>query len=285
MVAVVTALVVVALGAAAGIGVVLSVLGLLGSTVIGAPGSPWGQSVDRLALRLGLAVGSGVLAAWWTGWPVAAFTAGGLGAWLPSTFDRRGQHHDELDVVEAIATWIEQLRDTLAAANGLEHAIVATSPLAPAALAPAVRRLASRVEVQQLERGLREFALEVDHPLADFVVAALVTAGRHQAREIAALLGHLSSCAREDAAMRRRIWVGRARSRSAVRIILAVVAIFVGGLLLLDDTYLAPYETLDGQMVLTAVIGLFAGSVLAMARMGRLSEPDRFIGRRIEAGG
>lgn len=282
MVVVVTTLIVVAVAAIAGVGLLLVILGLVGRAVISASTSPAARRIDRLALRVGGGTGCCVITAWWTGWPVAALTAAGVGAWLPSTFGRRGQHHAELDVVEAIATWIEQLRDTLAAANGLEHAIVATSPLAPTALAPAVRRLASRVEVQQLERGLREFASDVDHPLADFVVAALVTAGRHQAREIAALLGHLSACAREEAAMRRRIWVGRARSRSAVRIILAVVAIFVTGLLLLDDAYLAPYETVNGQVVLTVVIGLFAGSVLAMARMGQISAPDRFIGRRLE---
>lgn len=82
--------------------------------------------------------------------------------------------------------------------------------------------------------------------------------------------------------MRRRVWVGRARSRSAVRIIVGVVIVFVVSLLALDDDYLAPYGSITGQVVLAGVIALFGGSIIAMDRMGRLVMPERFVGRRGE---
>lgn len=282
---------VVVVAVAAGIGVVLVLLGLMGRRVLGTPAEPTVRSSsshgllagrsERVAIASIAALVGGLLVLWITRWPVAALTAAGLGAWSPMLAARRGRHDEELAKVDAIAVWTEQLRDTISAANGLEHAIVATAQLAPQALGPSVGRLAARVEFQQFDVGLRDFAVEVDHPLADFVVAALVTAGGNQAREVAALLGHLASCARGEAAMRRRVWVGRARSRSAVRIIVVTVVVFMAALLALDDAYLAPYGTPMGQLVLVGVIGLFGGSIVAMDRMGRLMVPERFIARRI----
>jgi Flp pilus assembly protein TadB len=203
-----------------------------------------------------------------------------LGWVIPSGVRAGGRHQRELELVEAIATWAEQLRDTISAASGLEHAIGATAPLAPAAIAGPVQRLAARVEYERLDDGLRRFADEVAHPLADFVVAALVTASQHQARELGSLLGHLSSCARDDATMRTRVWVGRARTRSAVRIIVVVVLLFVAGLLAFDREYLEAYDSPAGQAVLALVLAMFGGSFVAMEAMGRVAVPERFVGRR-----
>lgn len=277
-------LVAVVVGAVSGTGFVLLLAGLSGraalGTASGAGRSMIGTRVDRLAARVGLGLVAFIATIAVTGWPVAAVSAGGVGMWLPSITWRSRGHREELDVIDGIATWTEQLRDTISAANGLEHAIVASAALAPRALAPAAARLASRAEFNRLDAGLREFARTLDTPLADFVVVALITAENHQAREVGTLLGQLSACARDEAAMRRRIWVGRARSRSAVRIIAVVVVVFTAGLLTFDDAYLAPYSTMTGQLVLAAVIGLFGVSFLAMERMGRLDVPERFIAHR-----
>lgn len=271
-------------GAVSGIGVVLVLAGLRGRAALGvashAGRSMIGARVDRLAVRIGLGLVAFVITFAVTGWPVAAVSAGGVGMWLPSMTWRSRSHREELDVIDGIATWTEQLRDTISAANGLEHAIVASARLAPRALAPAAARLASRAEFNRVDEGLREFARTLETPLADFVVAALITAEHHQAREVGTLLGQLSACARDEAAMRRRIWVGRARSRSSVRIIALVVVVFTAGLLTFDDAYLAPYSTATGQLVLGAVIGLFGVAFLAMERMGRLDVPERFIAHR-----
>jgi Flp pilus assembly protein TadB len=104
----------------------------------------------------------------------------------------------------------------VAGAHGLEQAIVATSDHAPIAISVAVRRLSAQIQYGKLSDGLRRFADEVDHPIAHFVSAALITATKYQARDIAQLLGHLAQCAREEGRMRTRIWVGRARTRSSV---------------------------------------------------------------------
>lgn len=274
-------------GAVAGLGLLVVVAGARGVRLLPErrrSDANVTAGVDAVLVR-SLAGLVAMLAVWWlSGWPVLGLTAGAAGAWVPSALRARGRHQRDVALVEAIATWAEQLRDTLAAAHGLEQAIGATATLAPPPIAPAVSRLGARVDYEPLPDALRRFADEVDHPLADFVVAALVTAAEKEARELGALLSHLAACARDEARMRTRVWVGRARTRSAVRIIVGVVVAFIAGLLVLDRDYLAPYDSPAGQLALLVILAVFGVAFVSMERLGRQSLPDRFVRRRVEGG-
>lgn len=187
---------------------------------------------------------------------------------------------DQRELIEAIATWTEQLRDTIVAAHGLEQAIVVTSDLSPEAIAPAVRRLAAALRYGAVDDALRRFADDVNHPTCDFVVAALVTAHRHQARELGALLTHLSECAREESRVQLRVWVSRARTRSAVRIIGWVVVLFAGALVLFDPGYLRPFASAEGALMLMVDAGVFVAALVMLRRLSEVRQPQRFIARR-----
>ncbi|MCU1395615.1 MAG: putative integral rane protein [Ilumatobacteraceae bacterium] len=279
----VNALVIAVLGGFVGVGVLTVMAGLQGRAVVSAGGlraGRLGTLLDQLVLRATLAIVAALAAAALTHWMVLAVVAFGVAWWSPTWWRSRGGFERELGLVEAIASWTEHIRDTLAAANGLEHAIGATAPLAPAPIAEAVGRLAARTDYEPLPDALRRFAEEVGHPMADFVVAALVIAAEREARDLGALLGTLADAARDEARMRTRVWVGRARSRSAIRIIVAVVVLFVVGLLVFNRAYLRPYDSPSGQLVLTAIIGVFGASFVAMERIGRIQMPQRFIVRR-----
>lgn len=274
-------------GALVGVGVLFVAIGLSGRQVLvhrrGTAASV-GHHVDQLLAR---SVSSGLTAVivfGLTQWPVAALAAAGAAWGLPPALRATGRHRRDVTVVEAIAGWTEQLRDTIAGAAGLEQAIVATAPVAPAPLAPAVTSLAARVGYEPLPSSLRRFAADVDHPLADFVVAALAVASQHQARDLAGLLGELAAAARDDARMRTRVWVGRARTRSAVRIIAVVVVVFVVALVLLDREYLAPYDDPVGQLALAGVLGTFAVAFVLLERLSRFAAPERFIAARLTSG-
>lgn len=196
---------------------------------------------------------------------------------------RRGQRHsstkstDDRRLVDALAVWIEQLRDTLAGARGLEQAIVATVETAPSLLRPAVSRFAGRLDLESLGTAARKFAHELDHSMADFVSAVLVTASEHQVRDVGALLSQLAECCRDESRMRTRVWVSRARTRSAVRIVTAVVVLFVIGLFVFNRSYLEPYGTPSGSVVLVVVAVLFATSFRLLFRFARFEDQPRFI--------
>lgn len=242
------------------------------------------QQRTQLSLRH-VAVAVVVLVGTWviTGWTLAAATIAGVATMGSIALSRHGQRRDDRALVDALAVWTEQLRDMLAGSNGLEQTIIATSTHAPVALREPLERLVASMSYSSMTQGLQRFARDVDHPTADFVVAALSTAATRQVRELGALLGHLAACARDEARMHTRIWVGRSRTRSAVRIIAGVIGVFVGGLVMLSPEYLAPYRSAEGQLVLSAVVLVFFAALLMMQRLAVVVAPDRFVGRRTEA--
>jgi tight adherence protein B len=232
--------------------------------------------LQRSALRAvaGGLTGAVVLAV--TRWPALAVTAGAIGWWLPTGWAARGRSSRELAVVEAIATWAEQLRDTLSAASGLEHAVAATARLSHGPLDPALSRLVERLDTMPLSAAVGHFAAEVRHPSADFVAAALITATEHEARDVGALLGHLAASARDEARLRRRVWVGRARTRSAARLIMVVTVVVVAGVQFMNPGYMDAYADATGQLVLLGIIVTFASAFAMMERLSRVTLPERF---------
>ena len=265
------------LGAGAGLGVVLIILGVRGSET----GTSWaGLSVRRLeghTLRLAAAVGAGVVVGAATGWPVAAVIAA-AGTWaVPKLFAESKQQAELIAQVEAIAGWAEMLRDTMAGAAGLEQAIAASAPVAPLPIRAQVVELAARAERDRLTTALRAFADELADPTADLVVAALLLASEHQAGRLGDLLGSLAASARDQATMRLRVEAGRARTRTSVKVIVGVTAGLALFLAVLNHGYLAPYSTPTGQLVLCLVGGLFAAGFVWLAKMTRPAPPARLL--------
>lgn len=220
------------------------------------------------------------------GWWLSGFVAVGLVALVASfLLVRKGTQHrplrDERLFVDALATWTEQLRDTLAGSHGLEEAIFATAERAPRTIQPEVQRLVAYMTYGSTAQGLRQFADDLDHPTADFVVSALLTATQYQARDLVTLLSHVADCARDEGKMRSRVWVSRARTRSSVRIIIGVVVVFVGGLFIFSADYLSPYSSLNGQVFLTCIGVVFATSFALMKRMSEVVMPERFVKKRV----
>ena len=215
-----------------------------------------------------------------TTWLLVSVVTGLVVSAVPALKSKQRLRRDERGLADAIATWTEQLRDTLAGAHGLEQAIVATSVHAPLAISSAVSRLSAQIQYGKLSDGLRRFADDVDHPISDFGSAALITATEYQARDLAQLLGHLAQCARDEGRMRTRIWVGRARTRSSVRIITFVVIGFVCALVVFNREYLNVYSSFEGQIILSGIFILFGCSLIMLDQFSRIAAPQRFIRRR-----
>ncbi|WP_232792518.1 type II secretion system F family protein [Actinacidiphila yeochonensis] len=214
-----------------------------------------------------------------TSWPVAGIlTAVGV-LTLPGLLgsDRGAARRTER--LEALATWTEMLRDTLAAAAGLEQAVLATAGIAPAALKHELQHVARALRSgRPLPGVLRDFARSADDPLADVVVAALVMAAEQQTSHLSRLLGELAEAVREQVAMRQRVSAGRASVRTGIRVTVIVTLGMAVGLVVLNRPYMAPYDSLSGQAVLAVVGALFAAGFVCLTVIGRLDEPVRLLG-------
>lgn len=259
-------------GLALGAGVWMALLAITGtaratSTRFGVRGLVGTRS--RL-LRLAGVVSAG-LAGWVvTGWPVAAVLAGVGLWWLPVLLGPDRAHAVRVERIEAVAAWTEQVRDLMAGASGLQQAITATAPIAPAPIRPQVGRLAEQVSTgRDPQRALAEFADAVDTPTADLVAAALSSAVGSHAADLGTLLSSLAEATREQAGMLVRVAAGRARVRTAMRIIITVTLALAIGLVVFNPVYLGPYDSLIGQGVLALIGGLWAAALVWLSRLAR----------------
>lgn len=234
--------------------------------------------LDRRRVVLCLAVG--LIVAVVTRWPVAACLAA-AGAWaLPQIIGPDRDHARRVARIEAIATWTESLRDNLSGAAGLEQAISASAIESPEPIREEVSRLATRLfRGWRISDALRAFAAELADPTADLVVAGLLMAARGAAGQLGDVLGELATSARAKAASRQRIAAGRKRNRTSARVIIGATLAMAGILTLIDTGYLAPFNTVFGQMVLLlGVGGAFSFAFWWIARLMR----DRDTGRILE---
>lgn len=270
------------LGIGAGLGLLLIVAGWRGITVRWPRWSRHNSGEagrDPLRARWLLAAGAvGIVVAIATGWLVGGVLAA-MATWgLPRVLGSDKQHARTVARIEAIASWSEMLRDTLAAAAGLEQSIVATAETVPEAIRPEIHGLTFRLERgDRLAPSLRHLADQLADPTADLLISALVLASEKQARQLAELLGELATETREQVSMRLRVEAGRARTRTSVRMIVGVTLAFAAGLTAFNRGYLDPFDSAFGQIMLAVVGALFTLSFLWLARMARYQTPDRFL--------
>jgi tight adherence protein B len=230
--------------------------------------------VARLAAVLAAAAIVGAA----TGWPVAALL-GGAAAWaLPAVIGPDRAHRRSLARIEAIAAWAEDLAGTLRAAAGIEQAILQTASVAPGDIRPELTALAEALRVGiRLPRALRAFAAEVADPTADMVVNVLLQAAQYQARDIATGLSGIGRAARRQASSRMRVATGRARTRTSTRIVVTVVLASVGILAVFAHSFLTPYGSPLGQLILAVLGGLFAAALVWMIHTGRIPDLPRIL--------
>lgn len=273
-------------GLAVAVGLVLVVRGLSGGGAEERASSPvldaWREKLSepRTMRRLGIAFGAAVLAGVFTGWPAAALLAGGVAWFAPALMGRDTSTKDEVARTEAIATWAELLRDTLSAAAGLEQSILASADAAPAPIREPITAMAAMLRSgASLEEALKRFAAELADPTADLIISALILSSRQQARNLPEVLGSLAEATRAQAALRMRTAADRARTRTSVRVITATVMAMAFGLIVLNRSYLSPYDTPVGQLVLVGVAALFGSALMWLNKMGAGKAPTRFLTR------
>jgi Flp pilus assembly protein TadB len=239
----------------------------------------------HLGTRAAGAAFTALLAALLTRWPVGVLAGLAAGFFARDLFTSRAQQRQQTDRTEAIASWTEMLRDTMAAAAGLEQAIITTAPLAPQAIRPEVGALVTRLQRERLGPALATFGEDLADPTADLVVSALTLAASGEAQELGELLASLAAAARDSATMRIRVDATRARTRTSVRIITAVTVGMALVLVVLNRSYLAPFNSATGQMVLLAVFACFGAAFVWLASMAHYIAPERFLARSAVAPG
>ena len=213
-----------------------------------------------------------------SGWLVATLIVGvgtwyAIGAWQ----QRDAGGVSDLQRIDALASWIENLRDVLIAGDQPIGAINATVATCPAAIKPQVRRLAAGLGRQDPAIVFRRFADDVDDPLGDLVAAGLLIAVQRGART-AAVLSSLAEQARRQSDRRRLVEAERAPIQREVTLLTVIMGTLVLGLLVFGRAeYLEPYDSAGGQLFLGLVLAIYAMLLLRVQRLARFPRPSRFL--------
>lgn len=215
-----------------------------------------------------------------TGWWAGALLAFAGGMFIPYILRRRREVEKAIRRTEAIASWIENVRDTLVTGD-MKDAIIASSEVAPAAIASELRLLQARLRRREpLGEALRQFARDLDDATGDLAVAALALAYERQGQNLRAVLALMSQSAREEAQMQRRVQAGRARLQTVATIVTIISLVALVLLVQLNPQAVVAYNKASGQIALLVIGMIFAGGLLLLVRMGEVRKIPRFLSRK-----
>ena len=268
----------VAAGGSAGGGLFLLVVALHGLPVRPGRRARFSRQARQLAGPRGaaaLVAGAAVLIL--TRW-VAGAIGVGLLVLTWRTLSGSAAERRTLARLEALATWTESLRDTIAGAVGLEQAIPASLRAAAPSLHDPLARLVDRLHTRMpMAEALRAFADDLDDPGADLIIAALIINARLRGPGLRDLLGALSTSVREELDMRRKVNAERRSTRRSAQIVVGVSVGLALALALFNESYVRTYDSPVGQLVLILVVGLYAAGFVWMRRLATFEEPERLL--------
>ncbi len=264
-------------------GLFLTLWGLFGPWKAKAPraATTGSDATGEMVIRIVTAFVIAVTVFLFTGWPVAALFGFGAGfAWLSSRKEAKRKAH-ELAQTTALATWIESLKDTMAASAGITEALTISGRIAPKAIEPEVDQLLNRMRTEGTGVALQRFAADIANPAADMIVAALSLALTKQAGSLQGILAAVAKNARDYATMLQQVEAGRTEVRTQSKLAVAVIGSIMIGMILLRRDSLRPFDTLGGQVALLVICGLFALAGVLLYRLGKADPPQRVF-RRVE---
>jgi Flp pilus assembly protein TadB len=253
--------------------------------VRGLPAGPPGRRSTRLEHQLrqlagtrgALALLAGALGLLATRWIVAGIGLALLVlAWR--TLGGAAGERRAMMRLEALATWTESLRDTIAGAVGLEQAIPSSLRVAAPSLQEPLARLVNRLHTRvPMPEALRTLADDLDDSSADLIIGALIINARLRGPGLRDLLGALSTAVREELDMRRKVNAERRSTRRSAQIVVLVSVGLALGLALLNPGYVHVYDSPLGQLVLVVVVALYAAGFLWMRRLATFDTPERLL--------
>jgi len=226
-----------------------------------------------------LAIPAGILVMLLTGWVAAGLGAAALVLVAPSLLRPSAASQRHIDRLEALASWTRRMADLLAsgAAQTLQDAIGRAAATSPAPIEVETKALATRMGPRGMEPALRQFAEEIADPVGDHVAMALIVRDRHGATGLADVLTALATDVDEQVRMRRTILSEQKKAVSNIRMILGLTVIVWVGLSLFARSYMAPYNTIGGQIALALIVAGFGATIWWLQKLSRPVVGARFL--------
>jgi Flp pilus assembly protein TadB len=223
---------------------------------------------------------TGLVAVMVTGWAMALALVPIAFVGLPALLSS-GPAQTRIGRLEAMEEWTRSLSGVLTVGVGLEQSLVATMRSTPVAIAPEVTRLVARLRARwSTEQALRAFADELDDSTGDLVAANLILGARRRGAGLASVLDGLAESVAADVRARRQVEADRAKPRATARWV-TIISASVLVVLAISGTYVEPYRSPFGQVILVGLLAAYVSLLVWMKRMAIGRELPRFLGARV----
>ncbi|MFD4323629.1 type II secretion system F family protein [Nocardioides sp. NPDC058538] len=233
----------------------------------------------RLLVLIGLGVG---MVGWLvTGWPLAIVIAPIATVGLPHLLSAPDAR-ERIERLEALEEWTRSLSGVLTVGIGLEQALVNTLRSTPTPIREEVGRLVARLRARWVtEEALRAFAEDLDDATGDLVAANLILGARRRGAGLAAVLEGLAESVAADVRARRQVEADRAKPRATARWV-TIISVSVLVILAATGSYVAPYASPLGQVILALLLTAYVATLVWMRRMAEGRRIPRIIGHTRE---
>lgn len=236
------------------------------------------DTARKSGLRAIVALAAGLLVFLVSGWAIPGLVVGIGAFWVAGgLLGRDRSSSSEIARLDALASWIENVRDVLMAGEQPIGAVNSTVASCQPVIRPHVRRLAAGLGRQEPELVFRRFADDLDDPVADMVAAGLSIAIRRGARTVPVLTS-LAEQTRQQVDRRRLVEAERAPTRREVQALTLIMSLLILGLLVFGRSeYLDSYDTVSGQIFLAVALGLYAALIVRVQKLAAFPRPSRFL--------
>ncbi|WP_082573656.1 MULTISPECIES: type II secretion system F family protein [unclassified Nocardioides] len=261
-------------------GVLLTVVGLRPSTFPARQKSRTRSRHFALSARtrvlLLAGIGFGLLGWVITGWVLALLIAPVAVLGLPALLSAPPAA-TQIARLEAMEEWTRSLSGVLTIGIGLEQALVATLRSTPAPINSEVTRLVARLRARwDTQKALRAFANELDDSIGDLIAATLIRGASRRGAGLASVLEALATSVAAHVNARRQVEADRAKPRSTARWV-TLISASVLIVLALSGTYVEPYRSPVGQLILVALLSAYVATLIWMRQMANGKPLPRFL--------
>lgn len=224
------------------------------------------RTTRREWARVLLGVVAGVILTFITRWPTMLLIGPAAVVGLPSLLSEPPQR--DIRLLEALDRWVRHLLGIMSTGKSVTDALRLSARQAPAPLsdplASLVRRLDNRWTPAQ---ALVAMADELRSADADAVLAALVLSVQRGGSGASTTLHALADSIQDRLRALREIEAERSKPRAVVKqVTIITVGVLAFGLLFARD-FFAPYGSPAGQLILVALLSVYAASLYLLRRM------------------
>jgi Flp pilus assembly protein TadB len=220
-----------------------------------------------------------------SGWPVLTLGAVAGGLLLPRAWAARAQATEQAARSEAVAEVAAGLRDAVRGGLGVTDALGGLAHWGPPALRPELTEVAAQAAMLGLPHALEGFTRRLGDPLADLLAATLALNQRLGGRNLSQVLDELAAAIRAEAHTLREVRARQAQQRLSARLVAAAPIFILLAIRQTNPTYLTPFSSPLGQLVLALALALIATGYAAMVRLARPPAGTRLLPATPTTGG